>query len=115
MIIITKYRKARVIAITNPPLTPFVCLLARVHFDVLIYDLYPDTFVNYKIISWKNPVTKFWVYLTKSALSKANRVFTITQGLAKEIEKYTDKEIEIVPIWTNNQFFSKIEKNQNKN
>jgi hypothetical protein len=112
-IIITKYRKARVIAITNPPLTPFICLLARVHFDVLIYDLYPDTFVNYKIISWKNPVTKFWVYLTKSALSKANRVLTITQGLAKEIEKYTDKKIEIVPIWTNNQFFSKIEKNQN--
>ena len=113
-IIKTKYRKARVIAITNPPLTPFVSLLARVHFDVLIYDLYPDTFVNYKIISWKNPVTKFWVYLTKSALSKANRVFTITQGLAREIEKYTDKKIEIVPIWTNNQFFSKIEKNQNQ-
>ena len=64
-------------------------------------------------MSWKNPVTKFWVYLTKSALSKANRVFTITQGLAKEIEKYTDKKIEIVPIWTNNQFFSKIEKDQN--
>lgn len=111
--IITKYRKARVIAITNPPLSPFVCLLAGVHFDVLIYDLYPDTFVNYKILSRKNPVTKFWVYLTKSSFKRANRIFTITQGLAKEIEKYTDKKIEIVPIWTNNQFFSKIKKDEN--
>ena len=111
--LLTKYRKARVIAVTNPPLTPFVCLLSRVSFDVLVYDLYPDTFINYKILSWNNPIAKVWVHFTKSALKKANRIFTITQGLANEIEKYTDKQIEIIPIWTNNQFFSKIEKKSN--
>jgi glycosyltransferase involved in cell wall biosynthesis len=45
---------------------------------------------------------------------KANTLYTLTPELAKETSKYAEgKEIKIVPIWTNNEFFPQIDRNEN--
>jgi glycosyltransferase involved in cell wall biosynthesis len=114
-IVLFKYRKARIIAITNPPSAPLVPYLCRADYDVLVYDLYPDALVNFNYIAKAGLLNRIFVFFTRRIFNKAKNIFTLTPELAKETAKYTDsREIKVVPIWTNNEFFPKIEKASNK-
>lgn len=113
-IVLFKYRSARIIAITNPPSAPLVPYLLKTNFDVLVYDLYPDALVNFNYISKTGLINKIVTYLTKKTFNKANNIYTLTPELAKETSKYCiQKEIKIVPIWTNNEFFPVINRSVN--
>jgi glycosyltransferase involved in cell wall biosynthesis len=115
-ILLFKYRGARVIAITNPPSAPLVPYLLGLNFDILVYDLYPDALVNFNYIRRNGLSNKYFSYLTKKIFHKANTIYTLTPELAKETAKYCkekEKEIKIVPIWTNNEFFPVINRNEN--
>lgn len=113
-IVLWKYRNARIIAITNPPSAPLVPYLLRANYDILVYDLYPDALVNFNYITKDGWANKVFTHFTKKMFKKANTLYTLTPELAKETSKYAEgKEIKIVPIWTNNEFFPQIDRNEN--
>ena len=113
-IVLWKYRNARIIAITNPPSAPLVPYLLRANYDILVYDLYPDALVNFNYINKDGWANKVFTHFTKKMFKKANTLYTLTPELAKETSKYAEgKEIKIVPIWTNNEFFPQIDRNEN--
>jgi glycosyltransferase involved in cell wall biosynthesis len=114
-IVLWKYRNARIIAITNPPSAPLIPYLLGANYDILVYDLYPDALVNFNYITKDGFVNKVFTHFTKKMFKKANTLYTLTPELAKETSKYTKgKEIKIVPIWTNNDFFPNIERHENQ-
>jgi len=113
-ILLFKYRGARIIAITNPPFAPFIPYLLKLNFDVLVYDLYPDALVNFNYIRKNGFLNTYFSSMTKKVFHKANTIYTLTPELAKETSKYCkEKEIKIVPIWTNNEFFPVIKRSEN--
>jgi glycosyltransferase involved in cell wall biosynthesis len=82
--------------------------------DILVYDLYPDALVNFNYITKDGWANKVFTHFTKKMFKKANTLYTLTPELAKETSKYAEgKEIKIVPIWTNNEFFPQIDRNEN--
>ncbi|RAR47227.1 glycosyltransferase family 4 protein [Flavobacterium lacus] len=113
-IIFFRYRNARIIAITNPPSAPLVPYLLKTNFDVLVYDLYPDALVNFNYIRKNGLVDQVFTNLTKRIFKKATTIYTLTPELARATSKYClTKEIKIVPIWTNNEFFPLIARSEN--
>ena len=114
-IVLLHYRKARIVAITNPPLAPFVPYMLRLNYDVLVYDLYPDALVNFGYISSGGWVHRVFAKYTQKMLMNARTIYTLTPELAKKTSKYSkEKEIKIIPIWTNNEFFPKIDRRENE-
>jgi glycosyltransferase involved in cell wall biosynthesis len=113
-LLLIKYRRARVLAITNPPFSPFAPWLLGMTFDVLVYDLYPDALVQYGYLKPQSMVVRIWSSLNRKMFRSAQRIFTLSQGMAELISNYAGaKQVEVVPIWTDNEFLKPIAKAQN--
>lgn len=97
-----KYRKAHIVAITNPPLAVFIPWLLRAKsYDIVIYDAYPDALVNFGYINSGSLLYNLWNFLNKKTFRKANKIFTLTVGMKRLIEKvYGLQYLEVVPIWS---------------
>lgn len=114
LFIVLKYRNARIIAITNPPFAPFIPYVLRLNYDVLVYDLYPDALVNFNYIKAGGLANRIFTKYTKKMLKNAQTIYTLTPELANKVSNYSkEKDIKIIPIWTNNEFFPKIERKDN--
>lgn len=114
-IVAWKYRKAHILSITNPPLSVFVPWLLGCQYDVLVYDVYPDALVHYRYAKAKNPIVKLWRSLNKSALGKAQKIYTLSETMKSLVAQYAAPErIAIVPIWTDNTFIQPIPKAENQ-
>jgi glycosyltransferase involved in cell wall biosynthesis len=112
--IVTKYRKAHLFIITNPPFAIFITLFLRNNYSLLIYDVYPDALVQYKIFKEKSFIVKYWKKLNSKVFLKANRIFTISEGMSELIASYVSKNrIEVVPIWTDAEFLKPLPKDEN--
>lgn len=111
----TKYRNADLFLVSNPPFTTFIPLLCSNPYKILIYDIYPDALVEFKYLKDDSTFVKLWKKANKKVFSKAQKVYTLTDGMKNRILAYTNEEnIQIVPIWTDNEFLKPIEKSQNK-
>ena len=112
-----KYRKAHIVAFTNPPLTVFIPWILKIKsYDLVVYDAYPNALVNLGYISQGSFLYSFWSYCNKMAFASAKRVFTLTFGMKKLLDKYivnTDK-IKVVPLWSDANDFQFIEPGDNQ-
>lgn len=98
----TRYRRHDVFLVSNPPTAAFCMALCRNRYKSLIYDIYPDGLVSGGFLSGKNPLIRLWKAYNRRFFRKAERVFTITEGMADRLSNYIDRsKIEIVPIWYN--------------
>jgi glycosyltransferase involved in cell wall biosynthesis len=114
-IVLRQYRKAHIIAITNPPFSIFVPWLLKCSYDILIYDMYPDALVQYGYLKEKSVIFKLWSALNKKVFSKAKHIFTLTEGIKQLAQNYTEKnEIHIVPLWSSASDFEPIPRNENR-
>jgi len=110
----TKYRKSDLFIITNPPFAVFIPLFCNNKFSVLIYDIYPDALVAYKYISDHNIITRMWKRVNRKIFSKAQKIFTISNGMKKVLSAYVaENKICVVPIWTDNRFLKPVDKDSN--
>jgi glycosyltransferase involved in cell wall biosynthesis len=110
----TKYRKSTLFIVTNPPFAIFIPLFCRNNFSLLVYDIYPDALIAYKMIGANSFLAGWWEKANKRVFTKANNVFTISDGMKKSLGKYADlKKIKTVPIWTDNRFLKPIPKEEN--
>lgn len=115
-LVATKYRKAHIVAITNPPFSVFVPWLLGCSYDILIYDIYPDALVHYNYVSEKSWVYRLWSRLNRSAFSKARKIYTLTTGMKRLAANYTSssENIDIVPLWSDSSDFVKVSREENE-
>lgn len=114
-LLITKYRKFHAFIITNPPTAIFLPLFVRNNYSILVYDVYPDALVEYNYIKKGRWIDKLWSKVNKKVFQKAEAVYTISEGMKKRVSKYMNSDkIQIVPIWTDNDFLRPIPKKENE-
>lgn len=113
-IIKTKYRKADLFLVSNPPLALFLPLFCRNSFRILIYDVYPDALISYKMMGQHSRVANWWRKTNKKIFSRAEKIYTIGHGMKQLIAAYVEPEkIKVVPVWTDNSFLKPIRKQDN--
>jgi glycosyltransferase involved in cell wall biosynthesis len=110
----TKYRHADLFLVSNPPFTTFIPLLCSNNYKLLIYDIYPDALVEFKYLNKDSSIIKLWEKINRRIFSKAEKIYTLTEGMKNRILNYaSEKNIQIVPIWTDNEFLKPIVKAKN--
>lgn len=112
--VILKYRKADLFIVSNPPLAPLIPLFCRNKYSILIFDIYVEKLSEYLPFGKYSPLSNLWILLHRWVFHKADKIFTLTQGMKGIIEKYSKgKEIRVIPIWTDNNFLKPIPSDEN--
>jgi glycosyltransferase involved in cell wall biosynthesis len=110
----TKYRKADLFLVSNPPFTFFIPLFCSNPFKLLVYDVYPDALVSYKLMKPDSWLASWWRNANKKVFAKAAGIYTIGNGMKQLLSAYIDADkIKIVPIWTDNVFLKPLPKSNN--
>jgi glycosyltransferase involved in cell wall biosynthesis len=113
-LVLTRYRKAHLFIVSNPPLAPLLPLFCKNSFSLLIYDVYPDALEEYKVLSSSNPFIRLWKRWNKRIFPRAHSIFTLNGGMKSLLSQYVAEDrIEVVPVWTDNSFLQPIPKDQN--
>ncbi len=100
-----KYRKAHLFIITNPPTSVFLTLILPNKFSILVFDLYPDSFYEYGMMSKNSIIYKIWAKLNKRIFMNAERIYTLGESMANRLSNYVEQsKIEVVELWTDSSF-----------
>lgn len=111
----TKYRTAHLFIVSNPPFASLLPLFCRNSFSLLIYDIYPEALVEHKLLSNENIIVRLWHKWHKNIFIKAHKVFTLNESMKQLLSQYNTKNsIEVVPVWTDNNFLQPIPKEKNE-
>lgn len=112
--IFIKYRKSVIYFVSNPPITVFLAYFLKREYTFLIYDVYPDVFVQYGILNKNSLTVKLWKKINIKTFQNSKAIFTIGSGMKKLLSSYTSPEkIKIIPIWTDNTYLKPIPKEKN--
>jgi glycosyltransferase involved in cell wall biosynthesis len=110
----TKYRKADLFLVSNPPFALFIPLFCSNPFKVLVYDVYPDAMVSYKLLKPDSWLSGWWRNANKKVFARAVGIYTIGNGMKQLLTAYTDAvKIKVVPVWTDNAFLKPLPKASN--
>jgi glycosyltransferase involved in cell wall biosynthesis len=110
-----KYKKAELFIVTNPPFATFLPLFCKNKFSLLVYDIYPDAFVQYGILNKQSKLIKYWENTNKKIYPKAQNIYTLSNGMKSLLSSYVNEaKISVVPIWTDNTFLKPIPKHENE-
>lgn len=113
-VVATRYRKADLFLVSNPPFTVFLPRLLRNPFRMLVYDVYPDALAEYKMISRNSILYSLWAANNKIVFARASRIFTISEGMKALISAYTDEaKVEVVPLWAESSEDLALPRNEN--
>ncbi|MBT1700514.1 glycosyltransferase family 4 protein [Fulvivirgaceae bacterium PWU4] len=111
----TKYRKADLYIVSNPPFAPLLPLFCSNRFFILTYDVYPDALVEYKIMKADSFVIRLWKRANRKIFARAAKLFTLSEGMKTLLSQYADaSKIEVAPLWTDNTFLKPVDKHENK-
>lgn len=107
------YKGYEVLYFTNPPTSYFAQLLLRKRFSVVVYDIYPDALRNIGIKE-NSFIYKCWTKINRKLYAKAERMYTLSDGMSNVLSKYVDNEkIKIIPNWSFTEKFAPIPKKDN--
>jgi glycosyltransferase involved in cell wall biosynthesis len=110
-----KYKKAELFIVTNPPFATFLPLFCKNKFSLLVYDIYPDAFVQYGILNKQSKLIKYWENANKKLYPKAQHIYTLSNGMKNLLSNYVNEaKISVVPIWTDSAFLKPIPKEENE-
>lgn len=110
----TRYKKDYLLIVSNPPLATLIPMFCRNKYSYLIYDVYPDTIVQMGVISKRSVISQIWERANRNTYCRADHIFTLTNTMAKLLNRYCSKKsIRVVPIWSNNEFFKFVPKEVN--
>lgn len=108
-----KYRDYEVVYYTNPPMACFSALLLKNKFRIVEYDIYPDALKTIGI-SEKNFIYKIWAILKKHLYKKAEKIYTLSEGMKEVLTAYGSAEkIKVVPLWSASDDFKPVAKEDN--
>jgi glycosyltransferase involved in cell wall biosynthesis len=107
-------RGSHFIVVSNPPIS-FLIPMRWVHsYSLLVYDVYPNALVDYQYVKDTSLMVRIWKRANKRVYSQAKAIYTISDGMRSLLGEYTEAErIQVVPIWTDNQFLKPVPKTEN--
>ncbi|MBU1563999.1 MAG: glycosyltransferase family 4 protein [Proteobacteria bacterium] len=109
-----RYRLTRLLIVSNPPFAPLLPLFCSNRFSLLIFDVYPDALVEFGLFSNRSWLVRLWESANRRVFGKADRIFTITEGMKQVLQQYAGKKnIDVVPVWTDNTFLKPVPKDSN--
>lgn len=99
-LLLFKYRNYKICFFTNPPTSYFVLpLLLKRKYGIVVYDLYPDS-LKLVGVGDRNPLYKFWAKLNRRYFNKAEKIITLSNGMADGVEQYIQRDrIDIIHNW----------------
>ena len=109
----------RLILVTTPPFLPFIGIffnkLFGVPFDLIVYDLYPDVFINFGIFKKDSWVIRYWNRLNISLYHRVTKVFTLSQAMAEGLTAQGCKPSKIITVsnWVDTSYIKPIAKTEN--
>lgn len=110
----TRYRKADLFIVTNPPFAGVLPLLCSNKFSLLVYDVYPDALVAYHFFGSHSFVTRLWQKANRKVFARAEKIVTISNGMKKVLSRYIAEErIHVIPVWTHNDSLKPVPKLNN--
>ena len=108
------YRQYELLIVSNPPFAPLLPLVLGNKFSLLVYDIYPDVLVSQHVLGESNPIVRCWRWANRKVFAKAERIFTIGDGMKQCLSQYTAIEkIKVVPLWPDKQRIRRIERCDN--
>lgn len=108
-----KYRGWYVVYVTNPPMSYLLALLLKNRFSVIVYDIYPDTLANIGIKP-SNFFFRKWVNWNEKIFVKADKVFTLSEGMKKQLMNYgSEDKIVAISNWPASSKLQPIDKHVN--
>lgn len=109
----TKYRKAYVVYVTNPPLSYWAALFNSNPFSIIEYDIYPDALKNIGVKE-SNIVSRIWTKINRHVFRQADNIFTLSDGMRDLLSKYVPVEkIKVIHNWSSNSDLKPIDKSLN--
>jgi len=115
ILINVRFRNYHLFLTSNPPTLAFVPSFCRNTYSIQILDVYPDALVAGKLISQQSWLNKLWTNRNKKYFSRADHVFTITDGMARTISQYCDpQKISTVVQWPSSDEYDFIDRQKNK-
>lgn len=109
-----RYPGCYLFIVSNPPFAPLIPLACKRPYSLLIYDLYIELPEKFPLLNSKSLIVKIWKNAHIKAFSEAEKLFTLTEGMSVNIEKYSrGKKCEVVPLWTDNEFLKPIPSTKN--
>ena len=107
------YRGWNVVYVTNPPLSDLLSLCLKNPFSIIVYDIYPDALTNIGIKK-TNFLYKKWVKWNNKLFAKADKIFTLSDGMKKQLSLYTNNDkIVSIPNWSASNDLKPINKESN--
>ena len=108
-----KYRGWHVVYVTNPPLSYLLSLCLKNPFSIIVYDIYPDALTNIGIKK-TNFLYKKWAKWNNKLFAKAEKIFTLSDGMKKQLSLYTNNDkIVSIPNWSASNDLKPIDKESN--
>jgi colanic acid biosynthesis glycosyl transferase WcaI len=113
-------RSTFVVAVTNPPLLPWVCCAAHrvtgLKYVLLIHDVYPDIAVSLGALKEGGWIARGWRLLNRLAYAAARRIVVLGRDMRevieREVEAGASSRIEIIPNWADGENIVPIPREQ---
>lgn len=117
-LLFSKLKVHKVLLVSNPPVLPFLgsFLLKRkkIEYDVLIYDVYPDTLSNFGYLKTSSFLFMLWDNLNIKSFKNANRIITISNVMKRLISRNVNIDrIEVIHPWVDASFIQPLTKSDN--
>ena len=112
---LSKHKIEDLLIVSNPAFATLLPLWAKNPYSLLIYDIYPDALVSTGTLKEDNLFVKWWAKKNKNEIYKnAKVVYTLSESMAKTLEKYTNREkIQVIPNWADTSFLKPINHRNN--
>lgn len=108
------FRNSKLIITSNPAFAPILLLLVRNRYSLYILDVYPDALYETGMLSSGNLIIRLWQKANNRVFSKAQHVYTLTEGMQTVLTNYSgDRVVEVVPVWADAGFLKPIPKKEN--
>lgn len=109
------HKKEDLLIASNPAFATLLPLWVKNSYSLLIYDTYPDALVSTGTLKVSNIFVKWWEKKNKSKIyAKAKVIFTLSESMAKALERYTTRDkIEVISNWADTTFLKPVEHKDN--
>lgn len=121
--IIFSSKDTLIFVVSNPPLlgplTWFVSKMRCLTYVILVYDMHPDTMINFGVLREGSIITRAWRRINKKVWEGASAVYTIGNVMAEKLSNQFDvnktklKNIGVIPPWADSEKIKPIDKTLN--